>query len=466
MVLWTSNNIEKALDTRFKKSFEINDIIINSKNCYKNCLFIAIKGKKFDGHDFVCEAFSNGATAAIVERKLFYKFENKINKDNLIVVNNSINAIRKLAIFSRQRAPKSRMICVTGSSGKTTIKEWLNQILSERFITHSNPGNFNNHIGMPLSLSRMNPNTEICILELGMSKPNEIKKLSEISRPNISIITNIGPAHISNFNNQKEIANEKSDIFNFAENNISIIPKDTEFYELILRKSKKKSLNTFSFGFDKMSDFHVHKVKKYRNNQLEITYKLLDEKVKIICNNLGYHWIINRLIIFATSKVLDINLQTVKKKISELEPEDGRGKIKKVFFRKKNIFLLDDSYNSNPLSLEASLSTFKNFPDKKQQRKICIIGDMLELGNKSKKFHELITEKIILSKPNIVYTIGTFSETINKNLPDNIQSFHYNDITSLYNHLSMNCKEGDFIMVKGSNSINLVKIVNKILDNK
>ena len=462
MALWTSNNLKKALNVKLEKSFKIVDIAINSKQCKKNYLFIAIKGEKFDGHKFINEAFKNGATAFLVETKKLGKLDKKIDKKKLILVKNSVKAIEKLAMFARLSLPQKKMICVTGSTGKTTIKEWLKEILSAEFKTFTSPGNFNNHIGMPLSLSRIKTNTEVCILELGMSNRNEIKKLSKLSKPNISIITNIGPAHISNFNNQKEIANEKSDIFLHAEDNISIIPRDSKYYKFILKKSKRHSIKTYSFGFNKQSDFYVKEVEKCKGNKIKIIYKLLNEEIEIISQNYGEHLIINRLIIFAVSKILGVNLQKIKNKISKLEPADGRGNIKKVNFKNKNLFIFDDSYNSNPLSLKASLNSFGCFSIKKNQRKICIIGDMLELGNDSEKYHKSIIKTIVSVNPNTIYTVGTHSRIINKNLPDNIKSFHYNDTTSLFDDLSQNIKENDVIMIKGSNSINLGEIIKKI----
>lgn len=467
MAFWTRNNLNKALESKITQKLEVDDLVINSSKCVKNCLFIPIKGQNFDGHDYILDAFKNGAIVSLVENKNLQKIVKLIPDGKfLIPVKDSIEAIQKLARFSRKVSKKLKVICITGSTGKTTIKEWLRQTISSKFKIHYNPGNLNNQIGMPLSLARMPPKTEICILELGMSHTGEIDKLSEISSPNISIITNIGPAHISNFNSQKDIAIEKSDIFKHSSNGISLVPRDCDFFEILSKKASISCQNNFSFGFNKNSDFQVVALKRYKKGKINVIVRLLDEKANFFCNDIGNHWVLNRLLVLSVSKILGLNISELIPKISQLEPEDGRGKLKKIMFKRKQIYLFDDSYNSNPLSLRASLNTLKKISLKNVKRKICVIGDMLELGNDSEYLHKEMVHSIVSAKPSIVYTIGKYSQIINKNLPSNIQSFHYNDIKLLYEKISLNCSEGDIIMIKGSNSMKLNEITRKIFNNQ
>lgn len=456
--MWTSKELSKVLNHKINKDFVVDSVSIDSRTIKKKSLFIPIKGEKFNGHKFISNALKNGAKCSIIEKK-YLNTINNIDKKILIPVRNSSDALLKLAKFSRNRSKKTRMICVTGSSGKTTIKEWLKRIIGIKKNIFVNPGNFNNEIGMPLSLCNMPKKTEISVMELGMNQPGEIEKLTNIANPNISIITNIGPAHIGNFSDQSAIAYEKASIFRNKFQNIGIIPRDSDCFKILKKESEENSKNTFSFGYNKYSDFQILKYIPYKNNRTKICFRLLNQKIEIYTKNHGKHWAINTLIVFSVLKLLEINFDELLEEISLLSPENGRGSIHNIYFKGKNITLLDDSYNSNPLSLNASLETMKQLINK---RKICIIGDMLELGEKSESFHRKVINSIISAKADIVYTIGEHSEIISKSLPKNIDTSHFKNLKILYDKLSSNINEGDLIMVKGSNSIGLNTISKNI----
>ena len=209
---WDIKEIYEALSIKksLVENFRFEKISIDSRNLNDKSLFIPIKGEKFDGHNFIDDAASKGVKFSLVEKN-----KKKLVKDKtikLIEVSDTQESLLKLAKHVRKKNTKFKVICITGSSGKTTLKDWLSQVLNKKLSIYSNPGNFNNHIGMPLSLINIPPKTQICILELGMNNYGEIKKLAEIAKPHIAIVTNVGNAHIGNFKNSLEIANEKSDI--------------------------------------------------------------------------------------------------------------------------------------------------------------------------------------------------------------------------------------------------------------
>ena len=459
MSLWKIEEINKISNRKPNKQLTISDISINTRDLKKNSLFFAIKGKNFDGHNFVYDAFKKGAAAAIVEKKKLglYKdsfFTNKV----LFPVDDSLNSLQKLAKLSRSRAKNLKMICITGSSGKTSIKNWLSKILLEKKI-HFTKGNLNNHIGLPLTLTKMKRDSKFCILEVGMNKPNEIQKLTKIAKPHFSILTNVGPAHIGNFKSIDEIAREKCEIF--FKNCFAIYPKDSDYFNLIDKIAKKKASQTFTFGYSDLSDFQITKIKTFDSIKKIVSFRLINETLDLKLVNYGKHWLSNILIILAISKLLKINIEEIKNILLNLKPNEGRGSIHKLLFKNKNIILFDDSYNSNPLSLKASLETIKILPTKKM-RKICVIGDMLELGKNSELYHKETVPFIIESKVDVVLTIGNYSRVIYKNLPKSIESFHFDDLDMLYNKLKGILKDDDFIMIKGSNSMNLDIICNKL----
>ena len=425
----------------------------------KNSLFFAIKGERFDGHDFVLDAFKQGAAAAVVEKKKLALFNDSFFSDKpLFIVNDSLTSLQKLAYLSRKRAKSLKMICVTGSSGKTSVKNWLTKILLNEKI-HYTEGNFNNHIGLPLTLAKMKEDSKFCILEVGMNKPNEIQKLTKIAKPHFSILTNVGPAHIGNFKSIKDIAREKSEIF--FKDCFAIYPQESEYYSIIDETAKKKASETFTYGYSDVSDFQVTKIKTLDYLKKIVSFRLINERIDLELEYYGKHWLDNILIILAVSKLLKINIKEVNNTLLNLKPNEGRGSIHKLIFKSKKITLFDDSYNSNPLSLKASLETIKILPAKKM-RKICVIGDMLELGKDSYHYHNEVVSVIEKSRVDIVFTIGNYSKVISKNLPKSIESFHFDDLDMLYNKLKDILKDNDFLMIKGSNSMNLNTICNKL----
>ena len=205
MNILTTKEIKKALllKNTFRDEIEFSGVSIDTRTIKKGNLFIPIKGKNYDGHNYIDEAFEKGAYASLVE---FKKKQILKNDKRLIYVKSTIDSLHKLAKFSRNRIKDLTTICVTGSTGKTTLKEWIFDIFKGSINTYKTIGNFNNEIGMPLSLANMPRDTKICVLELGMNSPGEIKKLSEIAKPNVGIITNIGTAHAANFKDPKNIA--------------------------------------------------------------------------------------------------------------------------------------------------------------------------------------------------------------------------------------------------------------------
>ncbi len=461
MSLWSLKEICSALGLKFKhQNLKINDISIDSRNLKKGSLYIPIVGKNFDGHNFIEDALKKGAVASLIEEKKI-KLIKKPVKPILIVKNTKVS-LNKLATFSRKRAKKLLMICITGSSGKTTLKEWLKNILDERLSTFCNYGNLNNEIGMPLSLARMPRETEAGILELGMNKPGEILKLAKIAKPDISIITNIGNAHIANFKTEREIANEKSQILNFLnQEGFAILPRDSKYFSMLNKKTKKYTKNIFSFGHSKFSNFQILEDSK-KNKKTSFA---IQKKKITFSKSLTSTWKVNVSIILGILKIMQIDYFKMKKKIGNLQPIKGRGSIYDIKVKGKKITLIDESYNSNPMSLELALDNLRNL-EYKNKRKICVIGDMLELGKNSIVLHKNATSKIIESKSKIVITLGNFSKFIGEMLPKGIERFHFKNFENVYKKLVEIIVDGDIIMIKGSNSTNLYKVSERLISKK
>ena len=454
---WYINDIFLALKLKnnFNKNLKIKNIVIDSRKIKKGDLFIAIKGKNFDGHKFIDEALKNGASAVISEKKGISNFP-------IITVEDTRESLIDIASFSRKRIKNLIVIGITGSTGKTTLKEWLFSILKEDYKTYCNYGNFNNEIGMPLTLCNIPLNSQICILEMGMNNKGEIKRLAKIAKPNINIITNIGSAHIGNLVSKKRIAKEKSDIFFYSnQKDCSIIPRDDEFYEFLKKKASTKVNSIYTFG-EKNSSFQYFKSeKKGKIVKFKIFDKDYNFQKKIAFNN----WENNIVVILGLIKILNLKVKGLKKKIEELTPIEGRGKLHLIKVNNKKIILIDESYNSSPDSLKKSIENLKYFK-KIQGRIICIIGDMLELGKNSTKMHIDISKVLKKVKPEIVYTVGKYTSSIQKGLPKTIKSHHFIDHKKIYNEILSIIKTNDVIMIKGSNSSNVNFISKQLIESK
>ena len=456
---WDINEIFLALNLKnnFNRNFKIKNIVIDSKKIKKGDLFIAIKGKKFDGHKFIDEAFKNGASAVIGEKKKV------ISNFPVISVDDTKKSLIDIATFSRKRIKDLIVVGITGSTGKTTLKEWLFSILKDDYKTYCNYGNFNNEIGMPLTLCNMPLKSQICILEMGMNNKGEIKRLAKIARPNVNIITNIGTAHVGNLINRKGIAREKSDIFFYSnQKDYSIIPSDDEFYELLKIKASKKVNSIYTFGKKKISTFQYFD-SGYEDKKVK--FKIFDKdynfQKKISFNN----WENNVVVILGLIKVLNLKIKYLKKKIEQLKPIEGRGKLHSIKVNNKKIVLIDESYNSSPDSLKKSIENLKYFK-KNQGRIICIIGDMLELGKNSTKMHIEVSEILKKVKPEIVYTLGKHTSNIQKDLPKTIKSHHFVDYKKIYNEITRIIKTNDVIMIKGSNSSKVNFISKQLIESE
>lgn len=440
------------------KIFKVNfkNTIMNSKEVKKGDLFFAIKGKKFDGHFFVKEALKKGANHCVVNRKI-------VKSPKLIKVYDVMKFMTDLA-REKRKVSNAKFIGITGSSGKTTLKMLLSKCLSQYGNTHFSPKSFNNHFGVPFSLSNLKDKNLFSVNELGMSSEGEIKKLSGLIKPDISVITNIGHAHIENFNNIKGIALAKSEIIeNTKPQGTLILNKDEKFYNMFKNKAKKFKLKIFSFSSSKQADVCLKK-KYFSNNKSFLKIKIGSNKYIIQVSSLNRVIITNTLCILAILTSLGLNLNKITGFIKNLKLTKGRGKLEKVSYFGKKINLIDDSYNANPESFKNSLLNFSNIQTR--QKKYLLIGDMLELGKKSKKFHKELSK--IINRLNIdkVFIIGNEILETYKNTSTMKRGNILQNLTDFDQVFKTVLNHGDYLLIKGSNANNLGFIVNKLLKGK
>tara|TARA_B100000963_G_scaffold286958_1_gene256093 strand:- start:15037 stop:17880 length:2844 start_codon:yes stop_codon:yes gene_type:complete len=454
-----SNNLklnilrEASPEKILKSSLILKKARINSKEITKNDIFFAIKGRKNDGNKFVIESFKKGASIAIVN-----KFKNNIYKNRQIKVKNTLKFLTDISKVFRKNID-TKIIAITGSCGKTTLKELLGNSLKKISHVSISPKSYNNKYGVPLSLFNLNQKDKYGVLEIGMDKKGEIDYLSKIIRPNVSVITNINYAHVKNFKNINQIALAKSEIiYNTKPDGCVILNADDNFFRLHKKIVFKKNLKLVSFGIkNKEADLKFLNIKKQgRNFRIEI--KLKNKKRYFLISNNFQNHIYNILAAIAVKSVFIDIFKLEKNIFLNFETPEGRGNLSKIKINKRYINLIDESYNSNPLSLKSAILNFDKIESGKS-KKFILLGDMLELGSHSKKLHQLIAPIINKSKIDKVYVKGTDIISTYTRLSKSKKGQILDTKSKIINLIRNDLNNNDYLMIKASNATGLNKMV-------
>ena len=458
MLNWSIERLKKVTkgdsssDTLEKK---ITGISIDSRSLKKGDLFCALKGKNHDGHDYLYQAYKNGASCLLISDP---------NKEcpslPVIEVKNVLKALEKIAKNNRENI-SSKFVAITGSVGKTGTKDMVKLALSKVGKTFANRGNLNNHIGVPFSMSNIPSDSNYCVLEIGMNKLGEIKKLSKLVSPDIGIITAIENSHLNDLKTLKNILKAKSELIdNIEKTGCFIYNYDTNFSKELRQTAEKKNItNIISYGTNKDANIQILRKRKIKNKYL-IEARYFDEKVSWQMPELADHWYSNSLCILGVGKHLGVDLDELLQALEEFRLPKGRGNLIYVEKWLKNFFIIDESYNSNPASLTAALTSFDKM--KFAGNKIAILGDMNELGDESEKFHLNMKENIEKIDIRTIITIGKYMKRLNLVLSSKFQKLHFDDMNELEYELKDLVCSNDCILVKGSNSLGLYSLVNKL----
>jgi len=441
----TLNQIKKIVAGDYKGDVtllkkKIKRISINSNNIHKGDLFIGIKGEKFDGDQFASNAIHKGAIAAIVTR-------NQKELKNQIIVKNGREALGKIAQYWKSQS-KIPLVAITGSNGKTTTKEIIASIVSAHLKSNKkllmSQGNFNNDIGLPLSLLNLEKTQKCAVVEMGMNHKGEISYLSKIARPNVAVITNIAEAHIEFFGSKKGIAKAKSEIFEgLKKDGIAIINRDDEFYSLMKNAAQTKKI--ISFGLDKKADVYFYKTLRDISH-IHTPKGQIGIKLKLQ----GKHNLKNALAAIASSIALKIPLKTIKKGIEAIKPVQGRLEVKKGL---NGAVIIDDTYNANPESMRAAIDVLAN----QDGRKILIIGDMGELGKKAAQYHASIGTYINKRKIEDVAGIGQLTKHTIAKCKGNAKWF--GNKKELIRYVKSKIEKDACVLVKGSRFMKMEEVI-------
>ena len=450
---WKLNIFQEILKNKKLNRLKKLKISINSKGFNKGKIFFGIKGKKLEGSNFANEALKNGANLAIVQnrRKL---------SEKKIIVKSTFELLIKLSQHIRASSNASQ-VAITGSAGKTSLKELLGQCLKKSFSTIFSKNSYNNKFGLPISLINLSKNTTYGIFEIGMDKKGEINYLSKIIKPDVGVITNISYAHAKNFKTLFDIARAKSEIiFNIRKNGTIVLNKDDKFFDFFSKIAKKKGLDIISFGKNKNSNIRLSKIKKSKKNcniYINADSRIYNFKI----NNNLIPYLDNILASLAVCKSLNLIDKIKSNFFSNYKIPSGRGNIKKILVGSKKLNIIDESYNSNPLSLNFSIKKFDNL-NVNPNKKFMLLGDMLELGKFSKKLHIDAAKDINKAKFKKLFVYGNnIIETFNK-IRTQKRGKILKSKGDIINIIKNNLNNNDFLMIKGSNSTGLNQITKLI----
>ena len=444
MKIYEIKNNVTLIDSYLNKDDDVKGFSKDTRTITDKEVYVAIKGEAFDGNDFIIEAFNKGAILAVCdnpnEKIISYVKE---NKKNLIIVEDSIKALQELAIYKRSLYDIP-VVAVTGSTGKTSTKDMIANVLAQKYKVLKTQGNLNNHIGLPLTILSLDDH-EVLVVEMGMNHFGELSLLSKIAKPTIALITNVGTAHIGILGSRENILKAKLEILDgLCENGKIILNNDNDMLSTVVGKLN----NVITYGIDKNADF------KGNNFKLEALSSSFEYNNEIINLNIsGEHFIYNALAAIAVATNLGVSLEAIKKGLLTFQISSNRMQIIKT----DNYTLIDDSYNANYDAVIYCLKYLNGLDG----RRVAVLGDMLELGEHSIQLHEKVGEKINELNIDLVVTVGNDSLNINNKIT-NASNYHFNNNEDAIKFLKENLQKGDFVLIKASHGLKFKEIVEEL----
>ena len=425
------------------KDDEINFFSQDSRQMTNGGMYIPLKGERFDGHNFIESAFQTGAQAIISEKDVNY--EDKI----VIKVKDTHQALKDMARYLRNHRPV-KVVGVTGSVVKTSTRDMVYSVVKQKYKTLKTEGNYNNEIGLPLTILRYH-DEEVLVLEMGMNHLQEMSRLSMIARPDIACITNVGTAHIGELGSRENILKAKLEIINgMKEGSTLIINQDNDMLQTV----ELPHLNVVRVGKGKEASIQAsHIVLEETKSSFEVEYQGKKEIIEVPVQ--GEHNISNALIAIAVGIELNISLEDIKKGIQEFKLTKNRMDI----LEKNHKTVIDGTYNASVDSMKSSIDVLANY----KKRKVAILADMLELGDYSQQLHEEVGSYVASKGIDILVCVGKEAKYIYQKARESMKDVYYFESNQeVIARLDELLKEDDVILVKGSHSMNLKEVVEKI----
>ncbi|HUE79297.1 MAG TPA: UDP-N-acetylmuramoyl-tripeptide--D-alanyl-D-alanine ligase [Sphingomicrobium sp.] len=450
--LWTSAEIAAETGGTAHGDFEVIGVTFDSREVRAGDLFVAMPGTVHDGHQFVERAIAAGAVGALVSQPI---------EAPHVLVADTARALGDLGRASRARS-KAKVIAVTGSVGKTSTKEAIYAAL-ERWRpgrVHRSVKSYNNHTGVPLSLTRMPRDTDFAVLELGMNNAGEIAALTRMVRPHVALITAIAPAHIENLRSEEAIADAKAEIFQGLEpGGAAILPNDGPHRNRLVRAARRHAERIITFGGGDADVHALHAVRSGGGGSL-ITASLLDCDLTFTIEQRGDHWVTNSLAALAVVEAVGGDVAAAGLALADMGAMKGRGERHLIAMPGGDLLLIDESYNANPASVAATLKSLGS--ECGIERRIAVLGPMRELGAHSDRLHAGLAPAVIEARVDRLILIGEEMRPLAEALPGGVavdRAAGVDDATELLMRI---VRPGDAVLVKASNSVGLARLVERV----
>ncbi|OJV85857.1 UDP-N-acetylmuramoyl-tripeptide--D-alanyl-D-alanine ligase [Proteiniphilum sp.] len=417
-------------------------VTTDSRMCSKDSIFFALKGERFNGNLYAEKAIEAGCAYAVVDE------EPERENDRIILVKDVLEALQKLANWHRKKL-KIPIVGITGTNGKTTTKELIAVALSKEFKVAYTQGNFNNHIGVPLTLLSMNRSHEIGVVEMGASRPGDIRELCEIAEPNYGIITNVGKAHMEGFGSFENLVDTKCELYDFIRERSGkvFVNKDNQ-----ILYDRSEGMDRILYGKNDPSLFASGTI-AHANPFLEFDWSFFDSSYRVKTRLVGEFNFDNAIAAVAVSKFFGINAERISAALEEYEPTNHRSQFK----RTERNDLIIDAYNANPTSMKAALEFFSSIPS--SLPKTVILGEMKELGESSEDEHEKMVEFLKKQPYDKIYLVGPF---FSKWIVENDTFRLFDNVEVLIETLKKEPVSNRYILLKGSHSVHLEKVVDSL----
>jgi len=443
--LWTAAELSEATGGVLSASFDATGVSIDTRTLAAGDLFIALVGEGRDGHAFVAEALAKGACGAMVHADAPASFPWGAR---VLRVDDTLAALARLGGFARARfgndAEHGKVVAVTGSVGKTTTKEMLRAALAVYGATHAAVASYNNHWGLPLTLARTPREARFCVVEIGMNHAGEIAPLARLARPNVAVITAIAKSHVGSLGCIEAIADEKASIMRGLESGgVVVLPIDSPQFPRLRRAAG--GIDVMTFGMDPAADIRLLHLEPDADGSL-MHASILRRTLSLRLNAPGRHMAMNALATLAVVAALGLDPSQAIGALEMFAPIAGRGARRSLTLSRGSALLLDESYNGNGASMRAALEVLRL---QRAERRIAVLGDMLELGDDAQAEHADLAEPVVRSV-DCLFTCGPLMRTLFDLVPAPLRGAHAADSRSLAPLVAASITSGDAILVKGS----------------
>ncbi|CAK0748939.1 UDP-N-acetylmuramoyl-tripeptide--D-alanyl-D-alanine ligase [uncultured Gammaproteobacteria bacterium] len=460
LVLWSAEEAAQATEGQAFGGWSVSGLSIDSRSLAPGDLFVALQGPNFDGHDFAAAALVAGAGALCLARPVAGLPADAPR----LMVQDTLTGLQDLARVARLRG-KAKVIAVTGSVGKTGVKEALRHCLDEQAPTHASVGSLNNHWGVPLSLARLPAEAEFAVFELGMNHVGEIGPLSRLVKPDVAVVTTIEPAHMEFFATVEAIADAKAEIFEgMAPDGTAVLNRDNPYFARLLAAARTRGVaRVWSFGGDPAADARLIGLVGDADGSV-VSAELFGQRLEYRLSLAGRHQALNSLAVLLAAAAAGADTVAAARQMARLTPVKGRGTRRAVALaRGGTLTLIDESYNASPVAMAAACAVLGAVMPGAGGRRVAVLGDMRELGERADEYHAALVEPLQVAGVERVYCCGPHMAALFERLPETMRGGYTLDSKTLTPLVVAGGRAGDVVLVKGSAGSRMAVVVEALV---